>query len=329
MKFLSKLKFTVTAKLSLLLTALLLPFAVSAADWPSKPVRFVVAFAPGASPDVTLRLMSEKLSAELGQTALVENRPGAGGKIATDRVKRAKPDGYTALVVVSRFIHNPSLYKDAGFDPVNDFEPVINMFSAFNMLVVNKDLGVKSQAELIQLLKDNPGKYNFSSGGLGSMGHLAGELFKSQAGVDAVHIPFPGPAEAIKSVISGESQFAFLTSAQSVPNVKSGNLIALAVTSDTRADLFPDIPTVKEAGLPDFTLDNWQGLVLPKNTPAPVVERLNLVINKVLQDPELIESLDKIGITVNGGTPAEFGQLIQDEQAKWSKIIKDAGISIG
>lgn len=314
--------------LALIATLFLGVTSAYAQNWPKRPIHFIVSFAPGAGPDVFARIVSDKLGAELGQPIVVDNRPGASGILALENTKNAKPDGYTFMIATNRLVENPSLFEDVSYDPVTDFEPVTYLSYGSHFLVVNKDLGVTTQKELISLLKDNPGKYNFSSGGVGSFGHMAGELFKIKTGVEAVHIPFKGPAEAIKSVISGESQFAFLTSVQSVPNIKSGKLIALSVNRDKRSDLFPNIPTIEEAGISGFHLLSWQAVIAPKGTPKPIVNKLNQALVKVAKDPEISSSLNQLGLSLVVSSPSKLASMIKEEQQKWKEIIDQSGVKL-
>lgn len=323
-----KSKYFIAAQVLLVLFASLFPGSTYAQQWPERPIHFIVSFAPGAGPDVFARLISDKLGAKLGQAIVVDNKPGASGVIAIERTKKSKPDGYTFMIATNRLVENPSLLANTNYDPLTDFEPVSYISYGAHFLVVNNDLGLSSQQELVDLLKDNPNKYNFSSGGVGSFGHILGELFKIQTGVQAVHIPFKGPAEAIKSVISGESHFAFLTSVQSVPNIKGGKLKALSVNSKTRSKIFPDVPTVVEAGLPGFNLLSWQVMIAPKGTPSKVIDQLNKALKEVLQDPELADSLEQLGINLVLSSPSELAVTLEKEQAHWEDIIAQSGIKL-
>lgn len=299
-----------------------------AQDFPTKPIRLVVSFPPGAGPDILARMVGTKLSDSLGQPVITENRPGAGGNIATDLVARAPADGYTLLVASNHLNINPSLFKKLNHDPLKDFAPVTLATATPNVLVVRPSLGVKSLAELSALARDQPGKLNFSSGGNGSVGHLAGELYRTQAKVDVVHVPFKGPVEAITAVIAGNVDFAFLVAPAALPQVRSGKLQALAVTGAKRLPALANVPTMVESGLADYEVSAWQGILAPAGTPDAIVTKLREEIARILRLPEISGVLDKQGLEVIANTPAGFAAYNRAELSKWARTVKDAGIRI-
>lgn len=305
-----------------------LPPTAMAQGFPTKPIRLVVSFPPGAGPDILARMVGSKLSDSLGQPVITENRPGAGGNIATDMVARAPADGYTLLVASNHLNINPSLFKQLNYDPIKDFAPVTLATATPNVLVVRPSLGVKSIGELNALAKAQPGRLNFSSGGNGSVGHLAGELYKSQAGVDVVHVPFKGPVEAITAVIAGNVDFAFLVAPAALPQVKSGKLLAVAVTGAKRLPALAGTPTMIESGLPDYEVSAWQGILAPAGTPVEVVTRLQAEIARILRLPEISSVLNKQGLEVIANTPAEFVTYNRAELAKWARTVQQANIRI-
>lgn len=299
-----------------------------AQGYPTKPIRLVVSFPPGAGPDILARMIGNKLSDSLGQPVITENRPGAGGNIATDLVARAPADGYTLLVASNHLNINPSLFKQLNYDPIKDFAPVTLATATPNVLVVRPSLGVKSIDELNALARAQPGKLNFSSGGNGSVGHLAGELYKTQAKVDVVHVPFKGPVEAITAVIAGNVDFAFLVAPAALPQVKSGKLLGLAVTGAKRLPALAEVPTMVESGLADYEVSAWQGILAPAGTPDQVVARLQTEVARILRLPEISSVLNKQGLEVIANTPAEFVAYNRAELAKWARTIKEANIRI-
>ncbi|MES2188767.1 MAG: tripartite tricarboxylate transporter substrate binding protein [Pseudomonadota bacterium] len=295
--------------------------------WPGKPIRVIVPFAPAGAVDLLSRFLGEKLGAELGQTFLIDNRPGAGGNIGTEMVVRAGGDGYTLLIAGSpTHVINPYLYKNLSYNPVKDLSQVALIASAPNLLVVNPGLGLGSVEDLVKLARSKPGQISFSSAGNGTSGHLAGELLRSQAKIDIMHVPYKGQADAITAVIRGEVAFAFVTIPGTLALVKDGRLKAIAVTSAARSALVPDLPTVTQAGYKDFEVLAWYCMSAPAGVPAPIVARLASEIDKLLQQPATKDKLISLGMEPNFKKGPDFISYMAKESAKWGKVIKDANI---
>jgi tripartite-type tricarboxylate transporter receptor subunit TctC len=289
-------------------------------------VRFVVGFTPGGSSDILARALAAKLADSLGQPVVVENRPGAGGNLAAELVAKSTPDGNTWLLGNNAILAtNHALYSRLGYDPVKDFAPVALVAIQPNVLVVHPSVPVHSVAELIAYAKQYPGKLNYASTGVGVAAHLSGELFKAMAGVDLVHVPYKGAQPALTDVLAGQVQVMFATSTSVLPFIKAGRLRALAVTTATRSASLPDLPTIAEAGVPGFESITWHGVVVPAQTPAPVIERLNRAINLALSQKDLMERLSALGAEVAGGSPQDFAAYIAREIPKWTKVVKDSG----
>jgi tripartite-type tricarboxylate transporter receptor subunit TctC len=300
-----------------------------AQDYPSKPIRLVVPFAAGGATDVLARLVGERLTASLGQQVVVDNRPGAGGNIGSDIVARAEPDGYTILMgAVGTHAINPSLYPKMPYDPVKDFAPVTLVASVPNVLVVNPEVPANSVQELIDLAKAKPGELNFASSGNGTSIHLSGELFKAMTGTDIVHVPYKGSGPAVTDLLGGQVQMMFDNMPSSLPHVKAGKLRALGVTSAKRSPALPEVPTIAEAGVPGYDATSWFGILAPAGTPEPVVTRLQGAIVQALGEPEMRQRMADLGAEPVGDTPAEFGQFITAELAKWAKVVNDAGVKL-
>jgi tripartite-type tricarboxylate transporter receptor subunit TctC len=298
----------------------------AAADYPTRPVTLVVGFTPGGPSDVLARIVAKKLGELLGQAFVVDNRPGAGGNVAGEMVAHAAADGYTLLMGNNSILAtNASLYKKIDFDPEKDFAPISLIGTQANILVVNPKVPAQTMAELIALAKANPGKLNFASSGYGLAAHLAGELFKAEAHIDIVHVPYKGSAPALQDVIAGSDQMMFATTSGVMGFLGNGQVRALAVTTLKRTAVLPDVPTMDEAGLPGFEATTWHGLVAPAGTPADIVETLHRAIVETLQDPGVQQKLAALGIDTAGGTPEEFTAYIGSEIPKWAAIIKASG----
>jgi tripartite-type tricarboxylate transporter receptor subunit TctC len=314
-------------------TAIALAATMAAAAWaqpyPTKPIRIVVPFPAGGTTDVLARAAAQRLTETLGQPAVVDNRPGAGGNIGAELVAKAAPDGYTLLMgTVGTHAINPSLYPKMPYDHVRDFAPVILVAGVPNVLVVNPALPVKSVQELIAYAKANPGRVNFASSGNGTSIHLSGELFKTMAGVQITHIPYKGSAPALMDLIGGQVQIMFDNLPSALPQIKAGKLKALAVTSRERAPALPDVPTMAESGLPGFEASSWFGLLAPAGTPQPIILKLNADVAKWVASPEAKEKLLAQGANAAGGTPEDFARHIAAETAKWQKVVKESGAKI-
>ena len=299
------------------------------ADYPTRPVSLVLAFPPGGASDVLARILGRKLEQVLGQPVVIDNRPGAGGNIAADIVAHAAPDGYTLLLGNNSILAtNAALYQKINFDPVKDFAPIGLVGLQANILVVNPAVPAKSLAELIALAKANPGKLNYASSGHGLAAHLAGELFKSEAKINLVHVPYKGAAPALQDVIAGHVQMMFATASSVVSHIQEGKVRALAVTTLKRTALFPDLATMDELGLKGFDATTWHGLVAPARTPKEIIATLNRGLTTTLADDGVKQSLAKLGVDIAGGSPEDFGVYIKSEIPKWTAIVKSSGAKL-
>lgn len=314
------------------LVVFLVACAATAADevsaYPLRAVTIVVGFAPGGATDVTARLLASRLSQSLGQSFLVENRPGANSNIATEHVVRAKADGYTLLMETIANATNMAAYKRLKYDTLRDLSPIVQVMSSPSVLVVNPSLQVKDLRDLIVLAKSQPGRLSFASSGTGGSTHLAGELFKLRAGLDLVHIPYSGAAPAMSDVISGHVSMAFMAALGALGPMQSGQLRPIAVAHARRLAELPDVPTMAEAGLAHFEVSSWNGLAAPRGTPRPVVEKLNAEVNKILALPEVQQQLQGLGGRAVGGTPRQFAEHVQGQVQKWRSVIQAAGITL-
>jgi tripartite-type tricarboxylate transporter receptor subunit TctC len=300
-----------------------------AASYPERPVTLVVAFPPGGPSDVLARIVGKKMEQLLGQPFVIENKPGAGGNIAADFVAHAAHDGYTLLMGNNSILAtNESLYKKLTYSPEKDFIPITLIGTQANILVVNPKVPVKSLTELIDLCRAQPGKINFASSGYGAAAHLAGELFKAEAHVDIVHVPYKGAAPALQDVIAGNDQMMFATAASVIGHIKNGQVRALAVTTLKRTAILPDVPTMDEAGLKGFEASTWHGLVAPAGTPPDIIARLHDTAVKALHDPGVQASLQRLGVDIVGDTPAEFKVYIAKEIPKWAEVVKASGAAV-
>ena len=299
---------------------------VGAADYPDRPITIVVGFPPGGASDILARIITNKLGNLLGQPFVVDNRPGAGGNVAGELVAHAAADGYTLLLGNNAILAtNGSLYSKIGFDAEKDFAPISLIGTQPNVLVVNNNVPAHSLAELIALAKANPGKLNFASSGYGLAAHLAGELFKAQAQIDIVHVPYKGSAPALQDVVAGDEQMMFATTSGVMGFLQNGQVRPLAVTTLKRTAILPDVPTMDEAGLPGFEAATWHGLVAPAGTPKPIVETLHRAIVEALKDADVQQKLASLGIDSVGNSPDEFAAYIKNEIPKWAAVIKASG----
>jgi tripartite-type tricarboxylate transporter receptor subunit TctC len=300
-----------------------------AANYPTRPVTLAVAFPPGGASDVLARLLGRKLDQVLGQPFVIDNRPGAGGNVAAEAVAHAAPDGYTLLLGNNAILAtNAALYKKVNFDAETDFAPIGLIGSQANILVVNPDLPVNSMAELIALAKANPGKLNFASSGHGLAAHLAGELFKAEAKIDLVHVPYKGAAPALQDVIAGHVQMMFATASSVVSHIRDGKVRALGVTTLKRTAVMPEIPTIDELGLKGFDATSWHGLVAPAHTPKEIIAALHGALLASLDDPGVKKSLGDLGVDIMGGTPEDFSAYVKSEIPKWTAIVKASGAKL-
>jgi tripartite-type tricarboxylate transporter receptor subunit TctC len=300
--------------------------AGDAAGYPAKPIRMVSPFAAGGSTDILARLVGPKLTEAWGQQVLVDNRPGAGGTVAAEIVAKAPADGHTLLLTsVSAHAINPALRAKLPYDPIKDFAPVTQLASGNNVLVVHPSLPVRTVKELIALARANPAQLTFASGGVGTPAHLAGELFKSIAKVDIVHVPYKGGSPAAIALMSGEASLTFGSILSVLPQIKARRLKALAVTRATRSAALPELPTVAEAGVPGFELNSWYGIVAPGGTPPEIVSKLNGAIVRAVNSKDIRERLESEGIEPAGTTSDEFARYIEAEIRKWSEVVRRSG----
>ncbi|HVQ61350.1 MAG TPA: tripartite tricarboxylate transporter substrate binding protein [Burkholderiales bacterium] len=311
---------------ALLLAAACAATATHADVYPSKPIRFVVAFPPGGGTDIIARSIAQKLGERLEQQIVVDNRPGAGGNIGTDIVAKSAPDGYTMLMgSAGPLAINASLFAAMPFDPVRDLAPVTLAASTPNVLVVHPSLKATTVKDLVALARAHPGEINFASSGHGTPAHLAGELFNSMAGVKLVHVPYKGASPALADLLGGQVQVMFSTMPPALPHVKEGKLRALAVTSLKRSPAMPGLPTLDEAALPGFEANTWHGVVLPAGAQSAIIARLNREIVAILHMPEVVERLSNQGAEPVGSTPEEFAAYIKSETVKWARVVRESG----
>jgi tripartite-type tricarboxylate transporter receptor subunit TctC len=301
--------------------------ARAAQAYPTRPVRLIVGFAPGGGGDIYARLIGQSLSERLGQSVIIDNRPGAGSNVAVEAVVNAAPDGYTLLIVGSPQAINATLYDKLNFNFIRDIAPVAGISVSANIMEVNPSVPVKTVPEFIAYAKANPGKVNMASGGNGASQHLSGELFKMLTGVNMVHVPYRGEALALPDLLSGQVQILFGNMSSSLEHVRSGRLRALAVTTATRSQALPDVPTVGHF-VPGYEASVWNGVGAPKNTPAEIIDKLNREVNAALADPRVKARFADLGGMALAGSPAELGRFIADETEKWGKVIRAANIKL-
>jgi tripartite-type tricarboxylate transporter receptor subunit TctC len=312
---------------ALSLAGLVFGDAAAAETWPNRPVRWIVPFTPGAGTDTTARLVAQRLSERFGQQFVVENKPGAGTNLGTETVINAAADGYTLLLVSPANAINATLYRKLPFDFARDMLPVAAIMSVPNVMDITPSLPVHTVAEFIAYAKAHPGKINMASAGTGTSVHLSGELFKAMAGVDLVHVPYRGSGPALTDIMAGQVDLIFNNMPSSISLVQSGKIRALAVTTPTRSQLWPDVPTVGET-VPGYAAFAWYGIGVPKGTPPEVVAALNRAVNELLADPKLAARLTELGGTLLPGSPEDFGRLIADETDKWGKLITSLGLVV-
>jgi tripartite-type tricarboxylate transporter receptor subunit TctC len=308
----------------LLMLAVFIPPA-TADDYPSRTIRLIIPFPPGGSNDVVGRIVANQLGQKLGQQVFVDNRAGAGGVVGTDVAAKSAPDGYTLLVISVAHAVDPWIYKEP-YDPIKDFVPVGILGTGTNVLTVNPKLPVNSVQDLLALARQKPGFLNYASAGIGSFQNLSGELFKLMAGVDIVHVPYKGGGPGMLAVIAGEDQVMFSSIVQTIPNIQSGLLHALATGGAKRSPILPDLPTIGEGGVPGYVASDWWGILAPAGTPAPIVAKLHDAIEEVLQSADTKKYMDQQGATPLLMSTADFGNYIQSEIAKWGPVVQKAGM---
>ena len=309
-----------------LLSLIAMP-VIAQGNYPEQPVRILVGFTAGVAPDVTGRLLAEKLGVAWGRPVVVENITGAGGNIAADRLAKSPPNGYTlGMIGNGSLVFSPSLYDKLSFDPVKDFSPIAQIFVAANVLVVPSGVPAKTLPELVALARAQPGVLTYAHAGAGTSQHLAAELFKSMAGVDIRPVAYRGTTALLPDLLAGRVSLSFANVVNVVPLVREGKLRAFAVTSATRSGVAPELPTMAESGYPGFEAVPWFGLMAPAGTPGPIVERLHRDTVKVLAQPDVRRKMNDLGLDVIGGTPSEFAAAIERETPRWARVIKQAGI---
>jgi len=306
---------------------LVIPATILAQTYPDKPIRIIVGYTPGGGNDIAARLMAPKMSEALGQPVIVENKPGAGTNIAQEYVARAAADGYTLLLGSPAMTINPSLYKNLPFDALRDLTGISMFAYSPNILAVNPSVPAKNVKELIALAQSKPGKLTFSSSGIGSSQHLTGELFNLRAKVNTLHVAYKGTSPALTGLISGEVDMSFTNIPSALPHIKSGKLRVIANTSDRRAELMPDVPTLKESGINVSTIV-WYSIMAPAATPRPIIDKLAGIVSKIPHTPDMKKRLADLGAEPAGNMPDEFNKFLRAETAEWSEVIKATGIKL-
>jgi tripartite-type tricarboxylate transporter receptor subunit TctC len=301
--------------------------AQAQSSYPNRPIKFIAPFPPGGSSDVLCRLLGAKLAESLGQPVAVENRPGAGANIGHEYAAKQPPDGYTILISSSSTLAtNPHLYRHLGFDPIADFSPISMVASAGQVLVVHPSVPAASVKELIALAKAQPGKLNFGSGGKGIQSHISGEMFKSATGVDIVHIPYKGTVQAVSDLVAGQVQLVFADMVPAMPQIKTGRIRPLAVTTENRSPVLPDVPTMIESGVPGYRAGVWWAVMSPKGTPDAIVNRLNAELGRIVRFPDVQEKYASLGVSTEHSTPQYVTEKIKTDTQQFAKVLKAAGV---
>ena len=317
------------SRLAVAASLLAVPALSAAQAWPQRPIRIVIPYGPGSSPDVLARILGERLTPRLGQPVLIENRAGAGGNVGTGHVAKAAPDGYTFVISTNGpLVNNTVLYRKLPYDPFKELAPVALAGGQANVCTVRSDAGIQSMKDLVAAMRARPGQFNFSSTGVGSLSHLGIELLKVKTGTFAVHIPYPSSPAAVTALLQGDVQFACVPAVAVMPQVKAGRLRALAVSTGTRSSLMPDVPTMKESGFPEVEAVAWMALLAPAQTPPEVLARMNREVNAVLQLPEVRERMHSQYMDPLGGSPDQLARFMRDELKTWTPIIARSGATI-
>ena len=311
-----------------LASLLVLALPAHAQSYPSRPIRIVVPFGPGGFTDVVARILQKELGASIGQPIIVENKPGAGSTIGTSEVAKAKPDGYTLAMISTTHVITPHLYKEMPYDPIRDFTPVMKLGEGPYVLVMHPSLPVKNVAELIALAKAEPGRIDYASSGNGSSQHLVGALFVTMAGAPMNHVPYKGSSGAMNDLLGGQVKVSFVGMPNALPNLASGKLRALAVSTRKRSADLPDVPTLDEAGVPGYDATIWLALLAPPGTPRDVVQKLNMEVAKVLSTPDSRKLMSSAGVDVATSTPEELAKLMQSELDRWGKVVRETGATV-
>lgn len=302
--------------------------AQASGGYPNKPIKLVVPYPPGGPTDIVARVVAQKLSEQLGQSIIIDNRPGAGANLGAEAVARSPADGYTLMVATTAHAINPALFSKLNYSITKDFAPISQLTAGPLVIVATPNLAANNVKELIALAKSKNGEINFASSGNGQSTHLSAELFNAMAGTKMNHIPYKGSAPALTDVMSGQADLMFDTMLSAMPFVKGGKLKAIAVTSAQRSPVAPDIPTIAESGLPGYEAIAWNGLFAPAGTPKEVVDQINAALKKVLEAPDVKQRFDAQGFAAQWGTPADFGKFVQSEVDKWAKVVKTSGAKV-
>lgn len=315
-------------KRTALLAAALAFAGAAAAQYPERPIKIIVPFGPGGFTDVAARILQKELAPALGQSIIIENKPGAGSTIGTAEVAKAKPDGYTLAMVSTTHVISPHLYRQMPYDALRDFTPVMKLAEGPYVLVVHPSLNVKTVGELVELARREPGKIDYASSGNGSAQHLVGALFTTMANVKLNHVPYKGSNQAMNDVIGGQVKVSFVGVPNALPNLKSGKLKALGVSTRKRYGELPDVPTIEEAGVAGYDATVWLGLLAPPGTPHEIVQKLSTEITKVLSSPDAKKLMASAGVDVATSSPEDFAKLLKSEHERWGKVVKDTGAQV-
>ena len=315
-------------KIIALLCLTALSYGASAQQYPSKPIHLIVPFGPGGFTDVAARILQKELQPVLGQTIIVENKPGAGSTIGTDFVAKSPPDGYNLVMISTTHVISPHLYKEMPYDPIKDFAPVMKLAEGPYVLVVNSKTPYRSVGDLVAAAKAKPGAIDFASSGNGSSQHLVGALFMQMSGAQLNHVPYKGSNQAMQDVVGGQVPVSFVGMPNALPNIASGKIRALAVTTAKRDPDLPNVPTMEEAGVKGYDATIWLALLAPKGTPADVVQKINAAVSKVLAEPAAKKLMNSAGVDVATSTPEELEKLMESELERWGKVVKATGATV-